>query len=402
MKVGKAKPKLFSGFWKYIGQRDLNVFFPFSRLACINGEYLDRFVDPLISLSEMEYSDFFILDPPNFMGEYKRLHKANTIANEGRTVFRQSLKYWYKIVTPVVYGKRIKRMYDKCKSVFHLDVSCLSYYMNVASTFLASYAYYHFWFKILKPRRVFVVFREAYFPQIAVCKRLGIPVAEFQHGITMGDTVSFTGDYDSRIDPDYFLAFGEFWKGPQFGMPIDRIFCVGWAYKDLIAKKIGSDVEKNVGRILVISSPEITDAVIDALSELSKTEKNYGFDIRLHPCEMLSEKQKYKLKKETNAQIVDNKIDSAIALMSYRYVVGENSSVIYEALSLGCKVGMLNLGGLRPPIDRPGIKENFFVINDVNDFERFLGEENQQSTTKAEFYSDFDNEKFMNFVNDKM
>ena len=402
IRIGSPRPKLFSGFWKFVGKRNLNVFFPFGRLACIDGEYLDRFIDPLISQSDFEGGNYFIVDPPNYVGNYKRLHKSNTVSNEGRTVFRQVLKYWYKISTQIMYGKKIGRIFNKCKDDFLLDEKCLCLYKNTIAEFLATYTYYLIWFRLLKPRRVFVVFRELYFPQIAVCKRLGIPVAEFQHGITMGDTVSFTGDYDPCIDPDYFLVFGEFWKGPQFGIPLNKIFCVGWAYKNLIAEKIGESVSMKVNRILVISSPEITDAIIDTLAELSKANEEYGFDIRLHPCESLSLEQEKKLKLVHNAQVVDNKIDSAMVLPSYKYVVGENSSVLYEALSVGCKVGMLKMCGLNPVIDRPGIKNNFFVIYNCEDFKKYIQQDNQHVKSETIFYSDYDNNTFMEFISKSM
>lgn len=399
---GKAKLQFFSGFWKYVGKKNLNVFFPFNRLSNVRGEYLDKFVDPVISQTKIENGYFFILDPPNYVGDYKRVHKDHTVTNEGRTVLSQFFKYWFRLWTPIRYGKKIRNLYNKCKEEFCLDDACLKFYKDKVSSFLSSYYYYLFWFRILKPKRVFVVFREAYFSQIAVCKRLGIPVAEFQHGITIGDSKSFTGEYDSRIDPDYFLIFGEFWRGPQYGMPLDKMFCTGWAYKDFLAKKLGDKVEKKEGKILVISSPPITDSIIAALTELSKSEGNYGFDLRLHPCEKFSAVQQEKLNQIKNAQIVDNTIESAIALLSYDYVVGENSSVIYEALSVGCKVGMLNLGGLRPPVDKPGIKDNFYVINNCGDFEQFLQEGPNKSSAKVEFYSNFESQAFMNFINEKM
>lgn len=399
---GKPKLQLLSGFWKYVGKKNLSVFFPFSRLSNVRGEYLDKFVDPVISQTGIEDENFLILDPPNYVGDYNRAHKDHTVTNEGRSVLSQLFKYWFKLWTPIRYGKIIRSLFVKCKEEFCLDEACLKFYKDKVSTFLSSYYYYLFWFRVLKPKRVFVVFREAYFPQIAACKRLGIPVAEFQHGITVGGSKSYTGEYDSRIDPDYFLIFGKFWKGPQYGMPLDKMFCTGWAYKDFLSKKLGDNIEKKEERILVISSPSITDSIIAALAELSKVDVNYGFDIRLHPCEKFSSAQQNKLNQINNAQIVDNTIESAIALLSYKYVVGENSSVIYEALSVGCKVGMLNLGGLRPPVDRPGIKENFYVINNCGDFENFLQDEPNKSTERAEFYSDFDGKAFMKFINEKM
>lgn len=401
-KEGKKRLKVFSGFWHFVGKKDLRAFFPFNRLVNMNGKYIDKFTDPVIEESSLCGSNFLVVDPSDFVGDYARVHKKEAISNEGRTIAAQVLKQYYEYITPRKYGRLIRQLYGKIREPFLLDDAYLNRLYFEVSHFLFLYHYYHFWFRILRPKSVFVVYREGYFPQIAVCKKMGIPVAEFQHGITLDNTVSFAGEYDHRIDPDYFLVFGEYWKGPQFGMPLDRIINIGWAYSKYLQKTIAENTEKHDKEVLVISSPEISDAILDTLQELSNSDSKYSFDIRLHPCESYNEAQQEKLKSIPRAQIVDNKTDSALVLPTYRYVVGENSSVIYEALSVGCKVGMLNMCGLRPAVDLPGIKDNFFIINNREDFERFLTEDSNQSTSKAEFYSEFDSKHFMDFIENKM
>lgn len=401
-RVGHPRLKVLSGLWKYRNKKGVSLFFPFNRLVYLKDKYIDKFTDPIILESDLNKGTNIIIDPPTYSGSYLRENKLYSLSDETRTPIQQLLKYFFKIYTPIVYGRIINRLFSQIKREFELPDSYKRYYYLETSIFLALYYYYLFWFKYIKPRRVFVVFREGYFPQIAACKKLGIPVAEFQHGITLDDTISFAGKYDKRIDPDYFLVFGEFWKGPQFGMPLDRVVNIGWAYNQYLHKTIAESGEKHENNVLVISSPEISDAILDSLKVLSDAQGDYSFDIRLHPCESYDDNQKQKLQSIPKAQMVDNKTDSALVLPTYKYVVGENSSMIYEALSVGCKVGMLNLCGLRPAIDLPGIKENFFVINDTKDFERFLSEESTESTSKAEFYSEFDNNKFMEFINQKM
>ena len=400
--VGKPSLKLCSGFWKHIGKQRLNLFFPFNRLVETDGFFLDKFIDPVIEESDLKDDNYIIVDPPNYVGQYERLHRDHTISNEGRTILSQVLKFYFKFITPIRYGKIIKELFSRVQSTFELPDSFVYLFYSKIAIFLARYYYYKLWFKILRPVHVFIVYREGYFPQIAVCKEYGIKIAEFQHGITLDDTVSFAGEYDPRIDPDYFLIFGDYWKGPQFGMPLDRIVNIGWAYSKFLQKTVVQNAEKHVNEVLVISSPEISDSVLDALKVLSEAQGDFSFDIRLHPCESYNDAQNLKLQSISKAQVVNNKTDSALVLPTYKYVVGENSSVIYEALSVGCKVGMLNLCGLRPAIDLPGIKENFFVINDAKDFEQFLSEDKSLSVPKAGFYSDFDSEAFMNFLKEKM
>lgn len=399
---GKPKLKIISGFWKYIGQKHLSVFFPFNRLSCINGKYFDKFVDPVIEESNIINSNYIIVDPNNYVGNYDRVHRDHTISNEGRTISFQVLKYFYKIIAQLKYGKTIRALFSCVKSLFELPDSYISVFYSEIALYLAKFRYYHIWFNILNPSRVFVVLREGYFPQIAVCKKKGIPVAEFQHGITVDKTVSYAGGYDSRIDPDYFFVFGDFWRGPQFGMPTDKIFCIGWAYGKYLSN-INSDVAKmQTNAILVISSPEISDAVLDALSVLSDAKGDYVFHIRLHPCETYNESQMLKLSKISKAIIVDNKNDSAVVLPKYENVIGENSSVVYEALSVGCKVGMLNLCNLKPAIDLPEIKDNFFIIHNVLDFENFLSGKHIEKQPRCSFYSNFDALRFNNFIEQYM
>lgn len=394
--------KIISGFWKYLKKKDLTVFFPFNRLVNCNGIYLDKFIDPVLDNTDLECDNCVIIDTPNYFGEYNRIHKDITIVNEYRTITMQLLKNLSLIFTPLIFRKKINLLFDKVKDSFLLESYHRKQFDRSVSLFWASYFYYYFWFNLLKPRRVFIVLREGYFPVISVCKKMGIPVAEFQHGITLDKTVTYTGDFNPKIDPDYFLVFGDYWKGPHFGMPLDRIVNIGWAYSDYLHKAISKNAGKNDKKVLVISSPEISDNILDALRVLSEVDCNCSFDIRLHPCELYNETQKQKLQSIPKAQVVDNKTDSALVLPAYKYVVGENSSVIYEALSVGCKVGMLNLCGLRPAIELPGMKENFFVINDANDFFRFVTEESDHSKSKTEFYSKFDRKLFMDFINQKM
>lgn len=401
--IGKRRIKICSGFWKYMFKKDLTIVFPFNRLVLLGSAYLDKFTDPVIEESDILRDNCVIVDPPSYISDYERIHKSCTISNESRTLVKQVLNVACKFVARVFYHKKIKRIFNRVKGTFQLQDSYIKTYYGSTAAFLSNYVYYHFWFRLLRPRRVFIVYREGYFPIIAVCKKLHIPVAEFQHGITHDKTVSFTGDYDNRIDPDYFFVFGNFWRGPQFGMSLDRIVNIGWAYKLLLLKNSSTAQEKADGAVLVISSPEISDAILDAVSEMAKLIPAVNFHIRLHPCEGYNDEQRAKLQRIGNAQVVDNKLDSSVVLPRYSHVIGENSSVLYEALSFDCHVALLNFGGLKAPLEIKGVAENFFVISQPQDFMGFLqGKDSGKKSSDSSFYSDFDQTEFNNFINTSM
>ena len=396
--VGERKLKLFSGFRHYSGHKDLTVVFPFNRLSVFSGDYLDKFTDPVLELSELKYSNYVIVDPPSYISGFSRFHSPHVISNESRTLLFLCLRSVSKVVVPLFYGRIINPFIVRVQKTLSLPDNYTSICKDSISSFLAFYWFYLFWFRRIKPRRVCFVFREGNLPILAACKKLAIPVAEFQHGVTLDNTMAYTGDYDERIDPDYFLSFGDYWKPEVFGMEPSRMIHIGWAFKQFV-----QDNEKKGNEyVLVISSTAISTEVLNALKVISAINREVHFDIRLHPAESYNEEQLNLMSKIPNATIVDNKQESYSVLSSYHYVIGEASSVLFEALSVGCRVGMLNLCGLRPPIDKPGIIENFFVINDAKDFEHFLNKETDSSESKAEFYSYFDSKRFMEFIENKM
>lgn len=399
--AGKRKVKCHSGFWKYLGKKKLNIFYTFNRLVFCNGCYFDKFIDPVIEESKLRDENYVIVDSPNYAGDYPRIHKNHVVDNEVRTISKQILKKLMIWLVPFILSKKIKLFFKKAQSVYELPDNFIKQYHRMIALFIAEYLYDFFWFSLLQPKRVMVVFREGYFAQIAVCKRLAIPIAEFQHGITLDKTVSFTGDYDYRIDPDYFLTFGSYWKSEHFGMTNDRTICIGWAYSQYMKHRM--DIrKKEEGAILVISSPEISDKVLEAIRSLIEWNPSMKFHIRLHPSERFNDAQKSKLHDIPQAEVVDNSVDSAAVLPQYQYVIGENSSVLYEALSLGCKVGLLNICGLQPPIDKPGIKGSFDVINSKESFEAFISMDRNKKLNTESFYSEFDDRLFENFINNKM
>ncbi len=400
-RVGPKRIKLFSGFWNFLFKKDLTMLFAFNRLVYNNGRYLDKMTDPVIEESYINESNYVIIDPPNYTGQYPRIHKEHTITNERRTISLQLLQRIMMLVVPILYKGTINRVYNKAKSSFELPEGYIDKYYNSLAVFLAEYYYYIFWLKLLMPRRVLLVFRGSYFGLIAACKHLSIPVAEFQHGITLDKTVSYTGEYDQRIDPDYFLTFGSYWKSSCFGMTDDRTICIGWAYSQMI-KKQQKECEKTKATILVISSPEISDTVLDALSLLSQWCPQMHYHIRLHPSESYNEEQKMKLSKIPQAELADNSNDSAVVLPLYDFVIGENSSVLYEALSMGCNVGLLNICGLRPPIEKPGISGSFYIIKNQADYKAYLAKKKERNGFRDSFYSEFDKEDFRRFLDQYM
>ena len=66
--------------------------------------------------------------------------------------------------------------------------------------------------------------------------------------------------------------------------------------------------------------------------------------------------------------------------------------MLYEALSIGKRVGRFNFEGLTARGGNPGVQDGFFYINNEKEFEKFITE--RRTTKGGNTYSTFDAELF--------
>ncbi|PKQ64409.1 hypothetical protein BZG02_06235 [Labilibaculum filiforme] len=386
--------KSFLGFFKFLFfEKDIvdNVIFAFPRLQKVDQYYFDKFTDPVIEYSSIK--DSFIVFQRHFSGEHKtpRYNSDSLILTDFIEVGSRFLGVLIFPVIFLLYASTLLRLHRKMRNLVNLSsISLLSNTIEL-SVFIIEYHFYDFLFKRKKTKRIFVVNRELCFPAIRACKKNGIMVYELQHGVTHGDTPLYSGSYCSFIDPDYFLVFGETWIGTQFGMPLDRIINVGWAYANFL-RKFHREIEffgKN--SVLLISEPHITEKIIKVAVLLANKYNDYMFHIRLHPQEDLNQYQEGLFENLNNVDIQNNAVESSVAIQAYELILGENSSVLYEALSLGKKVGRFNIGGLTSDSIKGKPIDGFTYINSLEDFESFCAK--NVVSESGGIYSCFDSDK---------
>ena len=83
-----------------------------------------------------------------------------------------------------------------------------------------------------------------------------------------------------------------------------------------------------------------------------------------------------------------------MALHSFDQIIGENSTVLYEALAINKKVGKLYFEGLDPKYLEEGDRECFWEIRDQQDFESFIKGTVGQKKSMC-MYSLFDKNKYL-------
>ena len=349
-----------------------NVIFAFPRLQNLNGILVDKFTDPVIDQSNLNESCVVFQTYGSSIYKGIRWKKERVINIDFLYAIAFILAYLY---IPFHYLSSnhlvINKLFGKAKSTFLLTRNdLLKWHVYYCRCYILSLIY-KLIFSHIKTKRIFVVDRGVFYPAIIAAHKLNIVVYEIQHGVTHGNTVLYSGNYSEIIDPDYFLSFGEKWRGTQFSIPLDRIINIGWAYKDFISNFLTKqDVNDNA--ILFISSPEITTKIINVIIELSIAYPQKEFHIRCHPQEMIPYDLNMSISSIKNIYVTDNTIDSYIALSSYNYIVGENSTVLYEALSLGKNVARLSYNGFSPSGRDKTVYDGFFYLDSKGDFELYL------------------------------
>lgn len=373
------------------------VFFAFPRLQEFENKYIDKFTDPVIKESGL-LKEFVIFQRPLSGKHFKPRYK------QGAIIPIDFIEYTTKILGVVfsplffiIYIKSIFILYKRANMTFGVNKKFLFSISAAIGAFLFSSYCFKLLFGKLKTQKIFFVNRELNFPITYAAKRKGITTYELQHGITLDWSILYSHQYCPAIDPDYFLAFGKFWKGKQFGIPVERIINIGWAFGKFIRNvKASKNVLENY--ILIVSEPNSSNNIIKIALEMAQLYTNYIFHIRPHPQEEISGILKNRIEKLDNISIQDNKVESSIALLPYQYVVGHKSSVLYEALSFGKNVGCLNFNGCKA---NSGQIENnpFVIINSINEFTKLKEKKRKKNQNIINsFYSYFDENKFNEII----
>lgn len=362
-----------------------NVLFPFGRLQMNEGEYFDKFTDPVIDLSTLSES-FCVFQLPcvnNYKG--KRRHEDRVIPIDSLYTLSYCLMPFYFVKHVFTGGcQKIYKLYSSAKQITPLSKKDIIIMNTIYMRIRLMAIFYSFILQRLEAKRVFYVGRRAFMDVTYSAHKLQIPVYEFQHGVTHGETDYYSGPTCPAIDPDFFLSFGSMWKGNQFGIDPQKIINIGWAYKDEI---VSSGKETIPNSVLFISSPLITFKILKTAKDLSEKNPQFRFYIRCHPYEKYTEEQMLVINSIDNLFLDDNSKDSQTALCHYEFVIGENSSVVYEALSLGKRVGRLCYNDITSA-RLPDIEDDGFVyLYNDDDFSKLIAPISY--TCKNEPYSDF-------------
>lgn len=372
-----------------------NAVFSFPRVDKVNGLFLDKFTDPIIDNTKLKEQGCFIFERGMYYVHSQPRYHSKDI------VYCDAIDYYSKIIAKITLPRFIRK-YNSVFQGLWLSIEAafpdVSYNKKItAQTILQSYIstmFYGHVFKRLSVVNLFAPARAAFSLLIPAAKQTGVKVFEIQHGITYGESVTYSGYRDSMFTPDYFLSFGDNKPLNVYGISIEKIIPVGFAFFEYLKNNTSeSDKKKSYYDVLVVSEPHQTSAILSAICQLAKNNQTVIFHFRPHPEEYFTDEQKKMMDAVPNIVLDDNRQNIMVVLNGFLHVVGENSTVLYEALGMGKKVGRLCMEGLCPRYMEETDEKSFWQIYNQTDFEKFMDGRIEDKVIKH-IYSPFRQELF--------
>ena len=181
---------------------------------------------------------------------------------------------------------------------------------------------------------------------VTVAKKLGIRVAEYQHGYIGNDhwVYNFHPSAKNFLEPylpDYLLTWGKYWSN-SVNTPSKKVE-IGHFYLWEKSQHKSESMNKITKNIVVVSSGKVPDKYVDLCVYLkTKLGTNYNLIFRPHPSEVPALNTRYgKIIKAGYSIDMSNlydqllpKIDVVISL--------ENTTVLYEAILFTKKVFLVS------------------------------------------------------------
>jgi len=280
-----------------------------------------------VQTKNLRYLTFidFLVDLKRFLGLSRT--KLNRKEKDFLQLFSEKISKQFNFQTDVL--SLVKKTLSKRKRV-------LPYYLRIL--------------KKIKPKLVVLVCSYGKENFIEACKILKIATVELQHGVITRYSMGYSFENDDakkRTFPDYFFAFGDFWKeSAKFPIKREKILSVG--YPELETKKKTYSNIKRKNQILFISQNTIGKQLSKFAVELMKKKPtDYNIVYKLHPAETFSWKEDYPWLLNEGIEVVDSQGKNLYQLFAEsRIQIGVYSTALYEGLSFGINTFLLDTTGI--------------------------------------------------------
>jgi hypothetical protein len=242
----------------------------------------------------------------------------------------------------------------------------------------------------LSPSIVFLVCSYGKEDLVEACRDLDITTVEFQHGTIDKYHMGYSypqKNVTKRDFPDYFLAFGDFWKNIEV-IPLEdeRIISVGYPFLEQELKKYSGIKRKN--QILFISQGTIGENLSRFAIKLAEVvDDSVKIVYKLHPGEYERWRDDYpwllRAQKRGLISVGEEGSDLYKLMAESKSQVGVYSTAIYEGLCFDLKTYLVPFSGIEY---MQGLLEKGYAkeVDSVED----LAQDFEKSDSKVSFDSE--------------
>ena len=373
--ANECRKTFIKSFWQLIkivitGKKAENLIRSFERIEKVDGLYIDKFTDPLIDYSAI--GDSYIIFEKARTGKHltPRIHETDVFFTDCIYRFAHHLLPILKKLYLKKYNSQVCCLLSTINSTFPEIEINKERTINTIIENDFCVQFFVFLFRKLGVKKLFAPARGSFMHMIPAAKKLGIKVYELQHGVTYSESLTYSGYNDPMFTPDFFLSFGKINNAWCYGITENKIIEIGWAFEKYLDTEQSDNNLQN--KVLIISSPAISKQMVSITCFLASKNQHIHFFFRPHPNEQIGSEGLKKLKGYPNITIDNNLENILVTLMRFTNVVGENSTVLYEALSMGKKVGKLHMEGLEPKYLCEEDISLFYEIKNSDDFVEFI------------------------------
>jgi len=359
-------------------KRNSYIVFGHPRRLLENNIYLDKYTDPFLELFNSNKKFCVIEKPvndiikfPNSLAHYKPAITKNLFYSESLFFLFYIFKIFLRFKISKKSLKEINFINKDFKKRFKLNINLLKKIFYLLPKFKSEYYVYRLLFKIKKPKKIFIVCSAGSEAIIVAAKSLNIQTYELQHGSPSRGKLNY--DYSSGISkfsfPDYFLSFGSFWtRNVKLPISDKNIIQIGFPY---LNKKRNLKLKK-LNQLLIISQIGKNKELINLTLKIRKLlSKRINIIFKFHPSENINviEHLAKNLKKNKITVIKDKSSDLYKYLSESKWILGVNSTSLYEALAFNCIIFVLKVPGYE--FMKNLIRKNFFtLIEDPKEFSK--------------------------------
>lgn len=320
-----------------------------------NGYWWDIYCDPLHEAGDYDYTHF---EKDHMLAHHT---PAQTTKLRYLDIIEQAsnIQRVLKLNTPSIPPEsldRLRKVEDRIQSRFGADIELVSLARKVLHDRRAKLGLYKRLLQRVNPELAVMVVSYGRETFIEACKSQNVPVAELQHGVVYEHHFgySFPDPRTKVMFPDYFLAFGDFWKeSVEFPIPDRRVIPIGYPFLEQSIDKYSQ--RRSADNLIFISQGTIGENLSKFAMELDQhPEFKHDIIYKLHPGEYGRWQTEYPWLKNADFEVVENEKRLYRLFSESTAQVGVGSTAVYEGLAFDLNTYLYDCPGaeaLQPLVD---------------------------------------------------